>query len=252
MFVAGRGGRERSVERACYAGLMLRILEPEVMDTAQDAKEYDAMDLVEANTRFAEDALALLDPSAASIQVLDIGTGTAQIPVLMLDRDKRIQVLAVDLADEMLRVATDNVAKAGYGSQCRLAKLDAKALRVPDRRYDLVVCNSTAHHIPEPLTLFTEIARIVRPGGAILVRDLIRPPTMDEAWAIVKRVAAGERMRQQQLFFDSLCAALTLDEVKSICVSARLGDLHVARVSDRHWTAERRMSWRLASRGGSS
>ena len=218
---------------------MLRILEPEVMDTAQDAEEYDAMDFSEANTRFAEDALALVDRGAGAVEVLDIGTGTAQIPILMLDRDKRLNVLAVDLAGEMIRVATRNVAKAGYGSACRLAKLDAKALRVPNKRYDLVLCNSTAHHIPDPLVLFKEIARVVRPGGAVMVRDLIRPPTMDDAWTIVKRVAAGERKRQQQLFFDSLCAALTVDEVKGLAAQAGLADLRVARVSDRHWTAER-------------
>jgi ubiquinone/menaquinone biosynthesis C-methylase UbiE len=218
---------------------MLRILEPELMDTARDAEEYDAMDFTEANTRFAEDAIGLLDRGAKKVDVLDIGTGTAQIPILLLDRDKRLQILAVDLAGEMLRVATDNIARAGYGSACRLAKLDAKALRVPSARYDLVICNSTAHHIPDPLVLFKEIARVVRPGGAVLVRDLIRPPTLDEAWAIVKRVAAGEHLRQQQLFFDSLCAGLTLDEVGELCKKAGLGRLHVARVSDRHWTAER-------------
>jgi ubiquinone/menaquinone biosynthesis C-methylase UbiE len=218
---------------------MLRILEPEVMDTAQDADEYDAMDFAEANTRFAEDALALLDPRAKVVEVLDIGTGTAQIPVLMAQRDARLQVLGVDLAGEMIRVATDNVAKAGLGSSVKLAKLDAKSLRVPNKRYDLVICNSTAHHIPEPLVLFKEIARVVRPGGAVMVRDLVRPGSMDDAWGIVKRVAAGERKRQQQLFFDSLCAALTVEEVKALCEKAGLANLHVARVSDRHWTAER-------------
>jgi ubiquinone/menaquinone biosynthesis C-methylase UbiE len=218
---------------------MMRILEPEVMDTPHDAEEYDAMDFTEANTRFAEDALALVD-ARPEAEVLDVGTGTAQIPVLMLDRRPGLKVLAVDLAVEMLRVATRNVERAGHAERCRLARLDAKALRLPDRRYDLVMCNSTAHHIPDPLVLFKEIARVVKPDGAVMVRDLIRPPTLDEAWAIVKRVAAGEHPRQQQLFFESLCAALTLEEVEDLVDRSELTRIRVERVGDRHWTAERK------------
>ncbi len=220
---------------------MIRILEPEVMDTARDAEEYDAMDFSEADTRFAEDALALI-AARPGAEVLDIGTGTAKIPVLMLDRRKDLQVMAVDLSTEMLHVATRNVAKAGHGSACRLAKHDAKALRISDKRYDLVMSNSTTHHIPDPLTHFQEVARVVRPDGAIIIRDLLRPETMDAAWAIVKRVAAGEHIRQQQLFFDSLCASLTLPEVEDLVSRAGLGRMRVAKISDRHWTAERSAS----------
>jgi ubiquinone/menaquinone biosynthesis C-methylase UbiE len=218
---------------------VLRILEPEVMDTARDAEEYDAMDFVEANTRFAVDALALVE-GRPDVEVLDIGTGTAQIPILMLDRRPGLRILGVDLAAEMLRVATHNIARAGYAEQCRVQRLDAKALRLADRRYDLVMCNSTVHHIPDPSAIFREMARLVKPDGAVIVRDLVRPATMDDAWAIVKRVAAGEHMRQQQLFFDSLCAALTLDEVEDLVRRSGLARMRVEKVSDRHWTAERR------------
>ena len=218
---------------------MLRILEPELMDTQEDAEEYDAMDFVAPNTLFAEDALSLVSRKG-SVSVLDIGTGTAQIPILMLERRRDLHILAVDLAKEMLRVAARRVADAGFAEQCQLACIDAKALRVPAEKFDLVMCNSTAHHIPDPLLLFREVARVVKPDGAILIRDLIRPPKMDDAWATVKRVAAGDGKRQQQLFFDSLCAALTLDEVEGLVKAAKLERVVVRQVSDRHWSAERR------------
>ncbi len=83
---------------------MRRTLEPEVMDTAQDAEEYDAMNFSEPDTRFAAAAAALLgDPRGA--RALDIGTGTAKIPVLLLAQRPDISVLAVDMADQMLRLA---------------------------------------------------------------------------------------------------------------------------------------------------
>ena len=219
--------------------MLQRKLEPELMDTARDAIEYDAMDFSEANGKFATDALALLDKRPHP-EVLDIGTGTAQIPLLMLARNPALKILAVDLAGEMIRLGIEKVIKAGFAAQCRLEKQDAKALRAPSRNYDLVLCNSTAHHIPNPVEMFREIARVVKPDGAIIIRDLIRPLSEADAWAIVKRAAAGEHARQQQLFFDSLCAALSLAEVEAMLAEAGLNGLRVARISDRHWTAERR------------
>ena len=106
----------------------------------------------------------------------------------------------------------------------------------------LVMSNSLAHHLPEPLDLLREIARVVKPGGAILVRDLLRPESVDAARAIVDRVAASDTPRQRQLFFDSLCAALTLDEVRERVAAAGIEGAAVTQVSDRHWSVERARS----------
>jgi ubiquinone/menaquinone biosynthesis C-methylase UbiE len=215
-----------------------RILEPELMDTRRDAEEYDAMDFWEADKSCAAAAIGLLRGRKNAI-VLDVGTGTAKIPLLMLEQRDDLDILAVDMAREMLKVAARRVADAKLSGKCQLAYMDAKALRVPAAKYDLVVCNSTAHHIPDPVSVFREIARVVKPDGAILVRDLVRPESMDNAWTIVKRVAAGEHIRQQQLFFDSLCAALTLDDVQGFVTKVDLKRMKIALCSDRHWTAER-------------
>jgi len=220
---------------------MERVLEPEVMDTAEDAEEYDAMDFAEPNTRFAEDALALVR-GVVDAEILDIGTGTADIPVRVLQRDPRVRIVGVDLAQEMLRVAAQKVASAGFAERCRFQLVDAKSLPFEPESFDMVMSNSIAHHIPQPIVLFEQIARVVKKGGAIIVRDLIRPPSTDEAWAIVERVSPRDTPRQKQLFFDSLCAALALDEVADLVRRAGLEGMRVAQVSDRHWTAERAFS----------
>lgn len=208
------------------------------MDTTEDAEEYDAMDFAASDTQFAEAAAGLLGEAPGG-RALDIGTGTAKIPVLLLARRPDLQVLAVDMADEMLRVAARNLAAAGIEKACSLARMDAKALDVPPASFDLVMSNSLAHHVPEPLGFFREIARVTRPEGAILVRDLIRPESEEEAWAIVNRVAPNDSKRQKQLFFDSLCAALTLDEVSAMVAEAGIEGARVTQSSDRHWSVDR-------------
>lgn len=218
---------------------MARVLEPEVMDTKKDAEEYDAMNFVEPNTRFAVDALTLLG-GVPKPEILDVGTGTARIPILMVERRPDLSILGVDLAREMLRVAEANVAAAGFNRQIRLELTDAKRLALATDRFDMVTCNSTIHHLPDPLLGFREIERVTKPGGAIMIRDLVRPPTPEAAWAIVEGAAAGESQHQKQLFFDSLRASLTLDDVRRALERVGLEELSVRMVSDRHWTAEGR------------
>ena len=92
---------------------MERVLEPEVMDSADEAADYDAMDHAEVNARFCEDLLALRAPLPSP--VLDVGTGTARIPIELCTRAPEVSIVAIDLADHMLALAASNVARAGLG-----------------------------------------------------------------------------------------------------------------------------------------
>ena len=74
-----------------------------------------------------------------------------------------------------------------------------------------------------------------------MIRDLYRPGSKEEAWRTVERVAPDVNERQRQLFFDSLCAALTLAEVRELVRVAGL-DARIEIVSDRHFTVERSVS----------
>jgi ubiquinone/menaquinone biosynthesis C-methylase UbiE len=218
---------------------LARILEPELMDTEEDAEEYHAMDFSEPDGLFAKDALRLLEGTTRP-QIADFGTGTAKIPVLMCEARKDLEVLALDPAREMLRVASRHVAERGLAGSITLARMDGRATKLAAARFDGVLSNSTVHHLHAPLSLFREMKRVLRPGGAVLIRDLLRPSSMEAAWTIVKRVAAGDTMKQQQLFFDSLCAALTLDEVRALLRDAGWSELEAKQISDRHWSIERR------------
>ncbi|MDE0736953.1 MAG: ubiquinone biosynthesis protein UbiE, partial [Pirellulaceae bacterium] len=57
-----------------------RILEPEVMDSIEEARDYDEMDHAAVNEVFVSD---LLETGDVGGEILDLGTGTAQIPVAL-------------------------------------------------------------------------------------------------------------------------------------------------------------------------
>lgn len=216
---------------------MDRILEPEVMDTWLEATAYDAMDFVAVNTVFATEAIAL-DPHA--IKILDVGTGTARIPILMCQHQPQYLITGVDLAQSMLIIGHRNVAEAGLTQRIRLERVDSKKMPYPDLEFDMIISNSLVHHLPDPLSFFGEIKRLVRPGGAILIRDLIRPENDLLVNELVAKVGGDYDSHQQQLFHDSLKAALTLAEVQELIDRVGLSQVKLTQSSELHWTIERK------------
>ncbi|WP_265238635.1 methyltransferase domain-containing protein [Lyngbya sp. CCAP 1446/10] len=215
---------------------MQRVLEPEVMDTWEEAVEYDSMDFTEVNAAFAKSAIAL-GPICGKI--LDAGTGTARIPIAIAQMRPAWEMTCIDLSANMLRLGLENVEKAGVRSQIKLELVDAKAMPYPDSYFDMVISNSIIHHLPDPLLFFREVQRVLKPNGAIFLRDLLRP--LDETIRdnLVEMYAGDCNSHQKQLFSDSLHAAFTLDEVETMVESAGLEGLRIYESSDRHWTAER-------------
>lgn len=233
---------------------MERILEPEVMDTTEDAREYNAMDHNAVNEKFYLDLAALVhdsgkrfrteaDPGFDDIEdtnligsLLDVGTGTALIPIELCNHQPGVRVMAIDLAASMLDLAITNIDIAGMRSQIQLAQIDAKDSGLEDDMFDAVISNSIVHHIPNPASTFNEMARVTRPGGVIFVRDLMRPESETEVDHIVETYAGEETEYSRRLFRDSLCASLTVEEVQQFVADAGCDPQHVRATSDRHWT----------------
>ena len=218
---------------------MKRILEPEVMDTLEEAEAYDAMDHSAVNTAFVERVVEL---GASEGHFLDLGTGPAQIPIFLAQRCPNVRITGIDLSVNMLTLGEQHVAEAGLADRIALECVDAKTLSYPDLSFDGVISNSIIHHLPDPMAAFREISRVIRPGGLILIRDLMRPDTPEAAQALVDRYAADDTPYQKKLFYDSFLAALTIPEIEAMLAETSLADAIVVQSSDRHWSVERTIS----------
>lgn len=217
--------------------MLPRVLEPEVMDSAEEAHDYDRMDHAQVNQVFVRDFLAAWE---GGNPILDVGTGTAQIPIELCRQSASAQVVAIDMAGHMLTVARSNVARAGLGERIRLEQVDAKQMPYPDGHFAALMSNSIVHHIPEPGSVLAEMVRVVRPGGLLFVRDLLRPMEESSLRRLVATYAGGANAHQQQMFADSLRAALTLDEIRELVAELGMSRDEVRQTSDRHWTWQAR------------
>ncbi len=224
--------------------MLARILEPEVMDTAAEASDYNSMDHSAVNRVFVDDLLAVAvsvpKSSSGTWQVFDAGTGTALIPLELVSRPVAVTITASDLAEQMLIVARANVQAAGRSDSIRLTLSDCKQLPDDDATYDVVMSNSIVHHIPEPLSVLRELWRVLKPGGLLFVRDLMRPDDLATLNQLVQTYAGDANSHQQQMFRDSLHAALTVCEVSDLLATIGIRTEAVRATSDRHWTVAMR------------
>jgi ubiquinone/menaquinone biosynthesis C-methylase UbiE len=225
-----------------------RVPEVEVMDTAEEASDYDAMDHAEVNRLFCDDFAAFLGPSraASAIDVLDVGTGTARIPILVASRMTAAKVLGIDLSKEMLILAKTNIEAAGLASRVSLSMEDAKKIKRASGTFGAVICNTIIHHIPGPEEAIAEMLRLLGPGGALFVRDLVRPDSHADVAALVAKHGGeptsrepkivASHARQRALFEASLLAGLTLAEMRALVLPLGIPAEKVTMTSDRHWT----------------
>ncbi len=208
------------------------------MDTAAEAESYDAMDHSAPNEAFVQRLLQL----GARGRVLDVGCGPGHIALLLVTAHPELRVVGVDLSAHMLRIAAEHRAVSAHAARVRFQAADAKRLPFADAEFDTVCSNTILHHIPDPVPFLRECGRVLKPGGAFLVRDLYRPDTPQAADDLVRQHAATEAPAARALFRASLGAALTPDELRAAARAAGLAGFEVVIDTDRHMSLQRAAS----------
>lgn len=100
--------------------------------------------------------------------VLDLGTGTGRMLELLAPRADR--AVGIDASHAMLNVARTRMERSGLRN-VQLRKGDLYALPVERDGYDLVVVHQVLHYLDDPARALREAARVLRPGGRVLVVD---------------------------------------------------------------------------------
>ncbi len=208
-----------------------RLPEPEVMDSDDEVEAYAsaaAQAYLEAIDRTFVDHVARLIAPAVDrrISALDFGCGPGQIPIMLAKRWPEMRLLGVDASPRMVEKARQDAGQAGVTIAFEVLRLGDQGeprLPYPDGAFDLVTCNSVLHHLADPLAAVDELARVAKPDGALLVRDLRRPSAL--AFPLHVRVFgrhySGEMRR---LFEASVRAAYTLAELRALLATSRLSD----------------------------
>jgi ubiquinone/menaquinone biosynthesis C-methylase UbiE len=160
----------------------------------------------------------------------DLGCGPGYLAVELAHRAPGLHVTGVDLSDAMLTQAIANARLAGVAHQTDFRTADAAALPFPDASLDLVVSTFSLHHWDDPGPIFTEVARVLRPGGAFLLFDLRRdlgPAPWLLLW-FATHVVVPPALRHIGEPLGSRNAAYTPEEAAGLLQTSRLTGWRVA------------------------
>src|SRR5579862_5457837 len=210
---------------------MDRVLEPEIMDGEVEADAYARADFSDSNQWYVDHLVREFAGHLAN--VVDLGCGPADVPVRLARAMPAARITAVDGSAAMLRRALEAVRAAGLHDRIHVHQGRLPDLALAEHSFDAVLSKDMLHHLPDPQVLWNEARRLGRPGGAVYVMDLMRPDSPLEAREIVERVSRDEDPVLKEDFYNSLCAAFTVEEVRAQLRVAKL-PLHVEQISDRH------------------
>jgi phosphatidylethanolamine/phosphatidyl-N-methylethanolamine N-methyltransferase len=99
-------------------------------------------------------------------RVLEVGVGTG---ISLPDYRRDIQITGVDISEPMLRKAHERVVTQRLANVEALSVMDAARLALPDASFDAVVAQYVITAVPDPDGTLDEFARVVRPGGEIIL-----------------------------------------------------------------------------------
>jgi len=107
--------------------------------------------------------------------VLDVGCGTGEVTLRAKARTAHGKVYGIDPAPEMIAVARKKAARKHLDVEFRVGVIEA--LPFPDSSLDVVTSSLMMHHLPDDLKRrgLTEIYRVLKPGGRLLIADFMRP-----------------------------------------------------------------------------
>ena len=210
---------------------MERVLESELMDDELQSIAYARADFSASNQFFVDGFIN--DFPQRLRTAVDIGCGPGDVMIRLARALPDLHITAIDASAPMIALARGAVMTEGASDRIELVQGYVPGVALQAHSFDAVLSKDLLHHVPDPSVLWKEVARLGRPGAVVYVMDLVRPPTREEAHRIVDRVAAHEDPILREDFYNSLCAAFTVDELREQVAAAGL-DLEVRQASDRH------------------
>ena len=168
-----------------------------------NAAQWDRIRSLYVGEHEVEAALLQLVPAHGVRDFLDIGTGTGRMLEIFGPRVER--AVGVDLSREMLAVARVNLERADLRN-CSIRRADMYQLPLAEASFDAIVIHQVLHYAERPAQAIAEAARVLRPGGVLVLVDFA-PHDLE----FLRREQAHRRLGFADAEVTGWCAAAGLE-----------------------------------------
>jgi ubiquinone/menaquinone biosynthesis C-methylase UbiE len=107
-------------------------------------------------------------------KILDIGCGTGLLAIEFAKNLSGVEIIGLDLSDVALEVGRENIRKSEVIERISFKKGDAEDIPFEDNTFNLVISSNTLHLIMNPIKMFNEIHRVLKPKGKFFISDFRR------------------------------------------------------------------------------
>jgi ubiquinone/menaquinone biosynthesis C-methylase UbiE len=208
---------------------MERKPEGEAISEVTDARRFNKImgrGMVQLEYRRLARTLAGFDlPKKAAI--LDVGTGTGYVALEVAAALPTACVTGIDLSEAMLNLARENSHSRGLDHAVVWKNGHADAMPFEDDEFDAVISSGSLHHWENPVQVFNEIERVVRPGGRVIVRDSKRVKAWSFAGLIATLIGLSLPADFRRHYWGSIRSSYTATEVTAMMEQSRLKGVRI-------------------------
>ena len=153
------------------AATNLKIIQDEFKQQASVFEAEWGKRSMRSTTDIMKWVINVIGPVNKDAKALDVATGTGIFARALADAGCS-SVLGIDATKEMLDQARGTQLTVDSNAP-KYLQCDAASMPFPDESFDLVTCRLAVHHFPHPQIQLNEMARVCKPGGKVVVVDLV-------------------------------------------------------------------------------
>ncbi len=169
--------------------------------------------------KFMTSAPLLIEAGINKGKVLEVGSGPGYLGLEWLNSTKNTELVGLDCSPEMVEIALRNASE--YARKPTYVIGDAQSMQFADASFDSVFSSASLHEWNDPIAVFKEISRVLKPGGTYYIVDVRRDMSRHTRW-LVLFTAWPSSVREY--FVESMDKAYTTEEVKQLLATTSLAE----------------------------
>jgi len=153
-------------------------------------------------------------------RILDIGTGTGQLPIMLAKNNKNYKLTAIDLSEKCLKIARSKAASAGVSAQVTFTCIDLLQDNWNIEPFDLIISTCSLHHWRRPERILIKARQLLTDNGEVWILDDFAGASPEAKAKWIKKVE--DACKPGGLFktvfsFESKFLAYSHSEISDIC-----------------------------------